>query len=188
MARVFVSYARDDDESFAKRLAKALAARGIAVWWYRQAMASRGLTFIREIRDAITAADRLVLVVGPKVRERPYVELEWRHALREGVVVIPLLRLGDHDAVPEALRALHCEDVRRKSAPPAPDRTDWRRIASLVSAAVPPQGALRGVPRIPTPFIERPEALDALRARVLIDALQPIDLQPDQRITTRPHA
>ncbi len=182
MGHVFVSYARDDDEPFARRLAKGLAARGIAVWWDRQAMASRGLTFMREIRDAIAAADRLVLVLGPIARSRPYVEAEWRHALREGVVVTPLLRLGDYGVVPEALRALHCADVRRK-APPLRDRMDWRRITAIVGAPVPPLGALHGVPRLPTPCVERPDALDALRARVLVDALEPIDLQPDQRIT-----
>ena len=91
--RIFISYARDDDEAFAKRLWLDLEKYGLSVWWDREAMESRGLSFLREIRDAITAAARVLLIVGPRVKHSPYVEMEWRHALREGVVVTPLLRL-----------------------------------------------------------------------------------------------
>src|SRR5688572_6166050 len=109
--RVFISYARDDDEAFAKELCRHLEGRGIRVWWDRQAMESRGLTFLQEIRNAIASAGRLLLIVGPNARHKPYVEAEWRHALREGVIVTPLLRLGGYDDVPRALASLHCEDV-----------------------------------------------------------------------------
>ncbi|MGD8959692.1 MAG: toll/interleukin-1 receptor domain-containing protein, partial [Desulfobacteraceae bacterium] len=109
---IFISYARADDEPFAKRLWRDLEQHGVQVWWDREAMESRGQTFLREIRDAIAAAGRVLLVVGPKVKDSPYVEMEWRHALRQGVVVTPLLRLGDYEEVPAALGLLHCEDVR----------------------------------------------------------------------------
>jgi WD40 repeat protein len=178
--RIFISYARDDDEEFAKDLWHDLESQGVRVWWDREAMESRGLPFLREIRDAISSVERLLLIVGPRARHKPYVEAEWRHALREGVVVTPLLRLGDYDDVPEALRPLHCEDVREV----VPQARAFEKIRNIVATPVPRLGQLVGVPRLPTPYLERPGRLDALRSRVLIDAYEPIDLEPDQRITS----
>lgn len=177
---IFISYARDDDEAFAKELWRYLEAQGVHEWWDREAMESRGLTFLQEIRDAISSVERLLLIVGPRARHKPYVEVEWRHALREGVIVTPLLRLGEYDDVPEALRSLHCEDVRTT----VPQARAFERIRNIIAAPVPRLGPLVGVPRLPTPYLERPGRLDALRARVLIDAYEPVDLQPDQRITS----
>lgn len=62
---VFLSYARGDDEPFMKRLYHDLTGRGFEVWWDRVNMPSRGLTFHQEIADAISARERLLLVVGP---------------------------------------------------------------------------------------------------------------------------
>jgi TIR domain-containing protein len=45
MGGVFISYARADDEPFVKQLYQDLKEHGIDVWWDRQAMESRGLTF-----------------------------------------------------------------------------------------------------------------------------------------------
>jgi WD40 repeat protein len=177
---LFISYARDDDEPFAKRLRCDLKEHGFSVWWDREAMESRGLTFRQEIRNAIAASDRLVLILGPNARDSRYVEMEWRYALRSGTVVTPLLRLGDRQtSVPEALRALHCEDVR----PTIPEEKALKKVRRIVSTPVPPLGRLNGVPSLPSPYLDRPDQLDRLRSRVLIDAYESIDLQPDQRIT-----
>lgn len=177
--RLFISYARADDEAFAKRLWWNLEQHGFRVWWDREKMESRGQTFLQEIRDAINASDRVLLIVGPNVRQSRYVEVEWRHALRGCVVVTPVLRMGDYENVPEALRSLHCVDVR----PSIPESEALEKVRRIVSTPIPPLGALVGVPRLPTPYHERAEQLDQLRLRVLIDAYQPVDLQPDQRIT-----
>jgi WD40 repeat protein len=177
---IFISYAREDDEAFAKRLWVNLGKHGFSVWWDREAMESRGRSFLREIRDAIASAERVVLIVGPRVRHSRYVEVEWRHALREGVVVTPLLRLGDYEDVPEALRPLHCEDVRSS----IPETEAFERVRRIISTPVPSLAPIPGVPRLPTPYLERSDQLDHLRSRVLIDSYRPIDLQPDQRITS----
>lgn len=65
MAGIFLSYDRGDDKPFVERLCEALKARGLDVWFDRESMPSRRLTFHQEIRDAIAAHERLVLVVGP---------------------------------------------------------------------------------------------------------------------------
>lgn len=177
---IFISYARDDDEPFARRLWQYLAEQGFKVWWDREAMESRGRTFLREIRDAISSSERLLLIVGPAVRDRKYVDVEWRHALRVGTVVTPVLRLGDYHHVPDALRALHCEDVRAS----IPERKALGNVARIAATPIPKPAPVPSVPRLPTPLLEREELLDQLRSRVLIDSYQPIDLEPDQRITS----
>jgi hypothetical protein len=94
---IFLSYARNDDEPFVKRLYEDLIRRGFDVWWNRKSMPSRNLTFHQEIRDAVAACDRLVLVVGPKAIVSDYVRQEWQFAWYQAEkVVTPILRLGDY--------------------------------------------------------------------------------------------
>jgi hypothetical protein len=52
---LFLSRARCDDEPFVRRLYHDLTARGFSVWWDRECMPNRALTFLQEIRDAIGA-------------------------------------------------------------------------------------------------------------------------------------
>src|SRR5688572_15212913 len=113
MTTLFLSYARGDDEPFVERLYHALTARGFNVWFDRVSMPSRRLTFHQEIRDAIGACDRLLLVVGPKAVTSDYVRQEWQFAWFEAEkVVTPILRLGDFPLLPDELKLLHCEDFR----------------------------------------------------------------------------
>ena len=77
----FISYARDDDEMFVEKLQIDLRQAGLDVWWDREAMASRGRTFLQEIRDAIASSSRVILVLGPRAVESPYVQAEWQLAV-----------------------------------------------------------------------------------------------------------
>jgi hypothetical protein len=83
MTSVFLSYARNDDEAFVPRLYADLSKAGFDLWFDRVSMPSRQLTFHQEIRDAIAAHDRLLLVVGPGVLTSDYVTQEWRFAYFE---------------------------------------------------------------------------------------------------------
>src|SRR5436190_13708430 len=117
MTNIFLSYARGDDvqpfdpaTSFVARLSRDLTAAGFDVWFDRDDMPSRSLTFHQEIRDAIAARERLVLLIGPKAVTSEYVRQEWQFAWREAdKVVTPILRLGDYPLVPGELKLLHCE-------------------------------------------------------------------------------
>src|SRR5450631_503304 len=98
MTNIFLSYARGDDvdpfdpaTSFAARLHRDLTARGFEVWFDRVSMPSRSLTFHQEIIVAIAGRDRLVLVVGSKTAESPYVRQEWEFALQADKAVTPIL-------------------------------------------------------------------------------------------------
>jgi len=97
--RLFLSYARGDDEPFVKRLYAELTQAGFKVWFDRVSLPSRQLTFHQEIKDAILKeTDRLIYVAGPKAALSDYVRAEWQFALEcDHVVVTPILRLGDYE-------------------------------------------------------------------------------------------
>ena len=100
-------------KSFVARLYRDLRAAGFDVWFDREDMPSRSLTFHQEIRDAIAARERLLLVIGPKAVASDYVRQEWQFGWREAdKVVTPILRLGDYPLVPDELKLLQCEDFR----------------------------------------------------------------------------
>jgi hypothetical protein len=73
---IFLSYARGDEEPFVARLHADLTARGFEVWWDRVSIPARGLTFLHEIRDAIDARERFLLVLAPKTTTSDYVITE----------------------------------------------------------------------------------------------------------------
>jgi hypothetical protein len=110
---IFLSYARGDDEPFVRRLYEDLKAHGFKVWFDRVSMPSRNLTFHQEIRDAVAAHDRLLLVVGPKAVASEYVRQEWQFAWFEAEkVVTPILRLGNYPLAIDELKLVHAEDFR----------------------------------------------------------------------------
>lgn len=94
MISIFLSYARGDDEAFVRRLYDDLTTHDFDVWFDRVSMPSRQLTFLQEIRDAIAARDRLLLVIGPNARTSDYVVQEWSKALEMGKCVNLIVRLN----------------------------------------------------------------------------------------------
>jgi hypothetical protein len=178
---MFLSYARDDDEAFVGRLHADLTNAGFDVWFDRVSMPSRQLTFHQEIRDAIAAHDRLLLVVGPGVLASDYVAQEWRFAYFEaGTCVNPIVRLNGraadgavidgYELIPEDLKTLHAEDFRD-------DAHYDQHLANLIrqlSEAIPPVGKLVAVPELPPFFIAQPDRIKALRDLLLVDLQKPV--------------
>ncbi|NJL56704.1 toll/interleukin-1 receptor domain-containing protein [bacterium] len=74
--RIFISYARADDEPFVEKLYHDLKDE-FDIWWDRETMSNRGKTFLQEIRDAIDWSDRLILIAGPGAFTSDYVRDEW---------------------------------------------------------------------------------------------------------------
>ncbi len=143
-----------------------LAAGGFEVWFDRVSMPSRNLTFHQEIRDAVAACDRLVLVVGPKVVASDYVRQEWQFAYFEAdKVVTPILRLGDYPLAIEELKLVHCEDFR--------DDAEYAghldQLVRILKGPPPPLGKLIGVPSLPTHFLSRTEGLNLLHCEAFRD-------------------
>src|SRR6266540_5357930 len=107
LPKLFISYAREDDKAFVERLDKSLIDEGYDVLWDKSSMPSRGPTFLQEIRDAINVRDRVLLVMGPKAKDSPYVRVEWEYALSICLPVTVILRLGDYDLIPEEIGKVH---------------------------------------------------------------------------------
>jgi len=169
--RVFLSYARGDDEPFVKRLYADLTTNGFTVWFDRVSLPSRQLTFHQEIKDAILKeTDRLIYIGGPKAALSDYVRAEWQFALEcDHVVTTPILRLGDYDHVPGELSLLHCEDFRDDAKYPD-------ALAKLIASLRQPNpklGALFAVPGLPPNFLGRPDLMRRVRDALLVDLQKP---------------
>jgi len=179
--RIFLSYARGDDEAFVKRLHADLTEVGFSVWFDRNDLRSQGLTFHHEIRNAIAACDRLVLVVGPHAARSEYVRQEWQFAWFDAEkVVTPILRKPkgtaptdeDYGLIPDELRLLHCEDFR--------DDTRYseqlEKLITSLSAPPPKLGQLISVPGLPANYLSRTGLLTELRdaVRAGLDSSAPL--------------
>lgn len=180
MSGVFLSYARSDDEPYVRDLYNHLHAGGFDAWFDREHMPSRSLTFLQEIRDAIRARDRLLVILGPAAVKSDYVRAEWQAALVEGKAVTPILRLGDYDLVPPELKNLHCPDVRTTR----PVDAALAEVIRLLNEPVPPLGVLLGsMPAVPPHFQPRPDDLSQLAGTILYEVEHPVVLDPPQRTT-----
>ena len=169
---LFISYARGDDEPFVKRLHDDLDARGFPLWWDRKSMPNRGLTFLREIRDAINDAERLLFVLGPRALDSDYVRAEWQYACSIGTPVVTVLRLADYKSLPDALGHFDVIDFRS-------DDSYATRLETLVrqlEQPVAPLGKVVGVPELPPQFQARPDDIAAIRQALLRDSREPVVL------------
>ena len=167
---VFLSYARNDDELFVKRLYQDLVAQGQDVWWDRKAMESRGRTFLQEIREAIAAADRVIAVVGPNAVSSDYVKYEWEHALLYCRGLVPILKKGDHSLLPDYLKNLHCPDFREEST----YGEGIEELLRILQTPVPQLGQVRGTPALPIHFLPRRDELMRLNQILFKDIHRPI--------------
>jgi hypothetical protein len=167
---IFLSYARSDDEPFVSRLHADLTSCGFDVWWDRISMPARGLTFLHEIRDAIDARDRFLLVLGPAATTSDYVVSEWQHAVSYGNAINPILRLADFSLVPDELKLLHVEDFRDDSR----YSFHFENLVRQLSAPVSPMGKLFAVPSLPRHTLARRDSLQSLKVNLLDDIQRPI--------------
>jgi WD40 repeat protein len=179
--RLFLSYARDDDEPFVARLCTALATAGFEVWFDRASMPSRQLTFHQEIRDAVTACDRLILIIGPNAITSDYVTQEWRFAYFEAVKCVnPIVRLDGaaaarkkidgYSLIPGDLRLIHAEDFRDDSQFDA----HLVNLIRQLNDPLTPAGKLVAVPELPPHYLDQPARLAALRDILLADLQKPV--------------
>jgi hypothetical protein len=169
--KVFLSYARDDDEAFVWRLYGGLKSAGFDVWFDRVSMPARQLTFYQEIRDAVAECNRLVFVVGPKAVGSEYVSQEWRFAYFAAMKCVnPIVRLGSYDLIPEDLRLIPSEDFRKD----AEFDLHLSNLVRQLSERLPSAGDLVGVPELPPHYLDQPGRLKALRDLLLADLHKPV--------------
>src|ERR1700677_5005354 len=169
MPSCFISYARDDDEPFAERLRVHLEGAGVAVWWAREAMLSRGVTFLQEIEDAIRSVDRIVLICGPAAKVSAYVAHELGVAARHCRVVVPVLRLGRRiDVIPSELKGHHHFNLYRTEDGSEAAARELERLARTLAGPPDPLAPVHpGAPPVPEPLLDRGEATE-VEDRVLV--------------------
>jgi hypothetical protein len=182
LAKLFISYAREDDEPFVERLYRDLTERGFAVWWDREAMESRGRTFLQEIRDAMESSDRVIAVIGPKAVVSQYVRYEWEHAYIFCKGIVPILRKGEYDLIPSEflrkdgylappeLSKLHCPDFRNER----PYDQALAELVHVLSVPVPPLGSFRSTPPLPAHFLVRRREIELVLESITADVRRPI--------------
>ncbi len=91
---VFLSYKRTDtDTKIAKRLSTALQSRGVNVFRDQETLRA-DQRWWSTLKRAIGRARHLVIVIGRTTHESTWVKREVRHAIQEGVDVIPMLAGG----------------------------------------------------------------------------------------------
>jgi WD40 repeat protein len=180
MYDAFLSYARSDDEPFVRQLYGDLTRDGFKVWFDRECMPNRALTFLQEIRDAVEKCHRLLAVIGPGAVRSNYVLSEWQHALLFAKGVVPLLRLGDFDVLPEDLSRLHCVDSRASR----PYDQTLAEVVRLLKEPIPPLGPLlTQVPSLPPHFQPRRGDLERLAASVLDDVQRPTVITSPRQVS-----
>jgi WD40 repeat protein len=177
--KVFLSYARADDETFAKRLRDDLDARNVDVWWDCTSMRNRGRTFLQELRDAIEGADRLIAIIGPGAVVSDNVQSEWEHAQLFAKGIVPVLRKGDWSLAP-VLGKLDGPDMKSD----LDYESGLDKLVNHIHELIPPLAPwLTSVPSLPPRFQPRPEDMSGLNALVLPDIDRPVVVAPPEQIT-----
>jgi hypothetical protein len=176
--KIFLSYARNDDESFVKRLYNDLNSRNFEVWWDRENMPSRSLTFTQEIRDAICKCDRLIAVIGPCAIVSGYVRYEWDHALLFCKGVVPILRQGSHDQIPTDLYHDILTNLKKYHCPDFRNNDDYNRtlleLVRILNQPVADPGTLFGFQPLPPYYQHRKKEIAELGRIILEDTQSPV--------------
>lgn len=168
--RVFISYARRDGADLARRLQADLTAKGFDAWLDRQRIAG-GAVWTSEIETALDAAEFVLALLTPGSYASEICRAEQLRSLRNGKCVIPVLVQRGAEVVP-----LHLETKNYR------DFTTAGKYAQAFAELLEDLHARNGIefkeefrqtyvtaPPLPVNFVDRREALAALRDVVITD-------------------
>lgn len=100
---VFISYA-NKDKKVAERIAEKLATRGFSYFMDAEGVRG-GEQFENKIREALTSAKAIIVVLSRNTKESEWVISEWGYAWATGVKIIPV-SYGPEDSIPSRLKQL----------------------------------------------------------------------------------
>jgi WD40 repeat protein len=168
--RVFISYARKDGAALAQRLQQDLKAQGLDAWLDTQRIGG-GRVWGTQIEREIDARQVTVAVLTDGSYKSGMCRGEQIRAMRKGKRLIPVLGTKGVD-IPVYIEALHYRDFTEEtnySARLAELLADIRGDAAATLPDTFQETNYVTVPPLPVNFVERPEALDALRDALLAD-------------------
>jgi WD40 repeat protein len=158
---IFISYARDDGESFATDLRQKLADEFSedALWQDRVKM--RGsLNWWHQITEALDNVRFMVLVATPAAMASKTVQKEWRYARQQGVWVYPVKVPAspvDFGAMPRWMSDGHFYDLDK----------EWQTFLNDLQKTDRPPNVPFMPPDMPEHFVERPDHFNALVEQLL---------------------
>ena len=197
--RIFLSYGRKDDylnavspdeehtyhhdpaRSFTRQLYQALQNAGFDVWWDREKMPNRGLTFLEEIRQAVHDSDKLVYIAGEHANASDYVKAEWEYALSQCKPIIPVLRNVGHDRIPSQISMGNAPDMRNMDY----FKEKVEELIRTLREQTVPLGELHGdKPITPAWYVERGKIEQELQTALRMDATKPIVVTSKEQAVT----
>jgi hypothetical protein len=166
---VFISYARKDGAQLAKRLLGDLRREGFDVWLDTQEIAG-GATWTREIEEALDSAQVVLALLTSGSYISEICRAEQLRALRHGKCVIPLLAQRGAD-VPLHLETKNYRDFTASSTQEGRFKELLEDIRGRKGVELKEEYRQTYVtaPPLPANFVDRPEALKALRNALITD-------------------
>jgi len=196
---IFISYGRGDDhndhtdpdKSFLRKLYNDLTDDGYTVWWDRESMPARDLEFIKEIENAITDHDRMILIVGPHSIGSSYVRYEWEHAHKLCKPITPILLVRDkrieeddkqYGQIPDALSNYHALSALDWDTQP----DVYKRMLDELKRVLGQEermGKPHGFPMLPKGYIQR-EGFTAIEKSLLTKTVEnaPVVIEPHEQV------
>ena len=166
---VFISYARKDGAQLAERLLGDLQRKGFDVWLDTQEIAG-GVTWTREIEEALDRAQVVLALLTSGSYISEICRAEQLRALRHGKCVIPLLAQRGAD-IPLHLEAKNYRDFTAPSTQEVRFKELLQDIRGRKGVELKEEYRQTYVtaPPLPANFVDRPDALEALRNALITD-------------------
>ncbi len=168
--RVFISYARKDGAALAQRLQTDLKKQGFDTWLDTQRITG-GATWTTDIEHALDNAEFVLALMTPGSYVSEICRAEQLRALRKHKCVIPLMAQSGAD-VPLHLEARNYRDFTADSRYAQAFTELLADLHARNGIALKPEfreTSYVTVPPLPVNFVERPEALAALRDALITD-------------------
>lgn len=158
--RVFISYARNDGETYAFALRKRLEAAGVPLWQDRSDMQG-GKDWWFQIVEALNTVDFVVMVLTSEALKRPIVRKEWRYARQQGVCVLPVKAdpALNFENLPRWMRDIAFYDLDSDF--------EWTKFLNDLSTRCEQERVPFMVEDLPGDFVERPHEFQQLIAKLL---------------------
>lgn len=155
--RVFISYARQDGEEFARALRERLERDEMEITlWQDRTQLEGGIGWWKQITDALDVAQYLVIIMTPAALQSPITRKEWRYARQQGVCVYPVKGVPDAEidfaSFPHWMNKAHFFDLER----------EWETFVNYLKSPCRVARVPFMAPDLPDSFVERPALFEQL--------------------------